>query len=249
MSKLLLVNPKKRKKTMATKKQLAALKKARAALKRKRAASSSTNRRRIKRNPAKRTAATSTRKRVSVNAASRRTKKSPTARLKARRKKNTVTGYYPNPRRRVGIKDGIKNAIDNQLKPAAMQAAGALALDVGMGYFGGYLPAQLNSGMARHATKGVIAMILGYVAANFVGNQTANTMVKGALTVTLHDAGKDTLAQFAPSLPMGYYNPAPVLNYYSSDNGNGGIGYYSNDTGDGYSMGNSIAYDSATIEG
>lgn len=40
-------------------------------------------------------------KKVSVSAKSKATKKAPTARLKKRRAKNTVKGYYPNPTKNV----------------------------------------------------------------------------------------------------------------------------------------------------
>ena len=79
---------------MATAKQLAALKKGRAKLAAKRGKKKTTAKKRkaktVKRKAIKR-------KKVSVNAKSRATGKKPSKRLKARRRKNTVKGCYPNP--------------------------------------------------------------------------------------------------------------------------------------------------------
>ena len=241
MAELMLVNPKprktrgKKKRPMARKKrrtaaQKAATRKLVAFNKRKASA-----KRRTRRNP------------VSVSAPSRATGKRPTKRLQARRKANTRKGYYPNPRRRTRTPRGmIQNIVQKQLQPAAIQASGAIGLDVVYGYFGNFIPAQLNTGMIRHVTKGVVALGIGFVASNFVKNQTANEMAKGALTVTMHDAFKEALQQWMPAIPLGdvgYYNPSPVYNanngvgYFESEAGSGyanGLGYFSQDSGQGY---------------
>ncbi len=193
---------------------------------------------------------TTTRKRVAVKAPSRATGRRPSKRLVRRRTVNTKRGYFPNPsRRRMTLKAGIENAVDNQLKPAAIQAGGALLLDVGYGYFGSYIPDALNTGVARHATKGFIAMTLGYIASNFVANKTANELAKGGLTIVIHDAAKELLAQQMPSLPLNdYYNPAPVVGMgaYVNDNSSG-LGAYVNDGGTGFNQ--SDIYDSSVIDG
>lgn len=238
MAQLMLVNPSKRKpqrkKTMRKKARTPAQKRATAKLVRFNKA-----RRRTTRNPAKRKAPA--RKRVATSAPSRRTGRAPTKRLTARRRRNTVKRYYPNPARRSG-KMTIKNVVDNQIKPAAIQASGALMLDIGYGYLGGYIPAMLNTGMMKHATKGVVAIALGMVASNFMNNTTANKLALGAMTVTFHDALKEAMTTFMPAIPMGeagYYNPSPVYNsplgYYSGDSGDG-MGYYSDDSGDGFGV-------------
>lgn len=251
MAQLMLVNPSKRKpqrkKKMATRKRRTP-----AQLRNdKRLGRMAKARARVKRNPvAKRKAPA--RKRVAVSAPSRRTGKTPTKRLVARRRRrNTVKSYFPNPSRRSG-KMTIKNVVNNQIRPAAIQAGGALLLDVGYGYFGSYIPAMFNTGMLKHATKGVIAVGLGMVASNFMRNDTANKLALGAMTVTFHDAMKEAMTTFMPAIPMGeagYFNPAPVYNsplgYYSGDSGDG-MGYYSDDSGDGFGS-NQQPFDTSDI--
>lgn len=248
MAELMLVNPRKRKrakKKMATRRRRTPAQKAATrklvALNRRRATA--------KRNPAKRR-----RKRpigTRQYAKSQRTKRTPTTRLRARRRKNRVRGYYPNPRRRARTGRGmVQNIINRQLQPAAIQASGAIGLDVIYGYFGNFIPAQLNTGMMRHVTKGVVALGMGFVVSNFVKNATANEMSKGALTVVMHDAFKEALQQFMPAIPLGdvgYYNPSPVyeptsqnmnMGYFQAQPGSGysqnALGYFSTDTGSGY---------------
>lgn len=209
---------------------------------------------RMKSNPAKRRKRPVGTKQYKQSQRTRRTTRgtltrTPSARLRARRRKNRVRGYYPNPRRRTNM---VQNIINRQLQPAAIQAGGALGLDVIMGYFGNFIPAQFNQGMMRHVTKGVVALGMGFVVSNFVRNQTANEMSKGALTVVMHDAFKEALQQWMPAIPlgcdtadMGYYNPSPVyqpsadgMGYFSTGAGSGyaphSLGYFSQDTGSGY---------------
>ena len=221
---------------------------------------------RMKTNPAKKTR----RKRpigTRQYAKSMATRRTPTTRLRARRRKNRVRGYYPNPRRRTNM---IQNIISRQLQPAAIQAGGALGLDVIMGYFGNFIPAQLNQGMMRHVTKGVVALGMGFVVSNFVRNATANEMSKGALTVVMHDAFREALQQWMPAIPlgycdsdMGYYNPSPVyeptsqnmnMGYFQTGAGSGyaphTLGYFSQDTGSGYGRvraGENDLFDTADI--
>jgi len=240
MSQLLLINPRKRKKVMARKKaRTPAQKRAtRKLVARNRALA------RARHNP------------IKVTARSRRTGRTPTKRLKARRSTNKIPGYYPNPRRRRAVNTAkltVKNAMNQVVKPAAIQASGALLLDVGYGYFGHLIPSAMNNGMLKHATKGLIAVGLGMVAGNFISNKTAKAMAEGAMTVTIHDAMKEAVGSFAPSIPLGdagYYNPSPVYNdmgYYSNDTGQGfadaSLGYFSEDAGQGYNQ----PFDTSTI--
>lgn len=184
--------------------------------------------------------------------------KRPSARLVRRRKKNNVRGYYPNPRRRTA-RGMAQRIIRNQLQPAAVQAGGALLLDIGYGYFGSYIPAQFNTGMLRHATKGVIAIGLGWVAQNFMRNETANQLATGALTITMHDAMKEMMANFMPNIPLGdvgYWNASPVypaegMGYFQPQSQSGysdrALGYFSSDTGKGYRYAESEAFDTSDI--
>lgn len=147
-----------------------------------------------------------------------------------RKRKSTASRTRSKPRRKVAKRrasssrsvrrvrrnpiggGGIVNrTIERQLKPAAIQAAGALGVDVAFGYLGGYLPAQFSTGMLRHLTKGIGAVLLSTIAANFVRSSTANEIAKGSLTVTIHGALTEAAQQFAPAVPLGYFSPAPVL--------------------------------------
>jgi len=251
MATLMLVNPRKRgKKKMATRKrrtpaQIRATKKLVAF-----------NKRRGRKAPARKRK-TPTRRKVAVTALSRTTRRKPTARLKARRRKNIshkMRGYYPNPSRR-SAKMSIKNVINQQIKPAAIQASGALVLDVGYGYLGGYIPDMLNTGMVKHATKGVVAIALGMIASNFVKNASVNQMVLGAMTVTMHDAMKEALQTYAPSVPMGYYSPSPTygdMGYIESNAGSAytdtNLGYFESNPGTAYGT-QSETFDTSAIEG
>lgn len=155
-------------------------------------------------------------KRRRKKSAARKVASNPKKRRSSRKRKASASGrkrrsisFRRNPLR---IGGGMVNrVINNQLKPAAIQAGGALAVDVAFGYLGGYLPPALSSGMLRHVTKAAGAILLSTVAANVIKSSTANEMAKGALTVVLHDVGKELAAQFAPSLPLSYYGSSPVL--------------------------------------
>lgn len=244
MATLMLVNPSKRKtrgkKKMATKRRTAAQKRATKRL---------VAFNKARRKPAKRKAPA---KRKSITRVSAKTKRKPTKRLVSRRRRNTHKGYFPNPRKRMASrkKNMVANIIDKQLKPAAIQASGALMLDVGYGYLGSYIPDMLNTGMIKHATKGVVAIALGFIASNFIKGSTANELAKGAMTVTMHDAMKEALNTYAPMVPLGYYNASPVMSdqmgYYSADAGSGGLGYYSSDTGTGFEQETEV-FDTADI--
>lgn len=243
MAELMLVNPKKRK--TRGKKKMAARKKRRTpaqkAATRKLVAY---NKRR--RNPARRkrrtTAAAPARRRralSTMSAAKRR-------RAPVRRRTTTTRRVY---RRNPTRKTMMQNIMTKQIQPAAIQASGAIGLDIVYGYFGQFIPAQLNTGMLRHVTKGVAALGLGFVASNFMRNTTANEMAKGALTVTMHGAFKEALQQFMPAIPLGmdtaelgYYNASPV---YEPQSQNMNMGYFQSNAGAGYAPhanGNSLGY-------
>lgn len=259
MPQLMLVNPRKRKAKRGKKKIMARRKTRTAAQKRATKKLIAFNRRRKR-------AATPTRRRrraapakVKPYARSRRAPhRRPTARLVRRRKKNNVRGYYPNPRRRTA-RGMAQRIMRQQVQPAAIQASGALLLDIGYGYFGSYIPAQFNTGMLRHATKGVIAIGLGYLASNFVRNETANQLATGALTITMHDAMKELVGQFMPNIPLGdvgYWNASPVypaegMGYFQPQSQSGyserALGYFSSDSGKGYRHSEQEMFDTADI--
>lgn len=150
-------------------------------------------------NPSKR------RKSARKKSVSKRRKSSGSSRRRASRRKSLT--FRSNP---IRVRGMMSRVVDQQLMPAAKQAAGALAVDVVFGYIGSYLPAQLSTGALRHMTKAAGAIVLSAVAANFVKSSTANEMAKGALTVTIHDAAKELLASAVPGVPLGFYTSGVV---------------------------------------
>lgn len=133
-------------------------------------------------------------------------------RRSGKRKKSagkSVVRYKRNP---INIKPKqlMKRAIDQQLKPAAVGAAGALAVDAAFGVAGNYLPDVLTTGAGRHLTKGVGAVLLSVIAANFVKNETANELARGSMTVVLHDAARELIEEKFPGVALGYINSSFV---------------------------------------
>lgn len=140
-------------------------------------------------------------------------RKSPTKRRASRRRKSSskTLKFKRNPSPR-GM---LNNVIERQVKPAAIQAAGALGLDIIYGYLSRYIPVNFTGGALRHFTKGLAAVAISAVASNLkvVKASTLNDAAKGALTVVMHDAGKELIGQFAPQLPLsgvGYYSSAMI---------------------------------------
>lgn len=114
---------------------------------------------------------------------------------------------------------GVKSA----LMPAAIGAAGGVALDVAYGYLGSYLPASLQTGMAASAVKLAAAFGLGMVATKVLGAEKGRAVTIGAVTVQLYGLLKSTLASAAPSVPglagFGAYIASPGMS---------GLGYGAN---------------------
>lgn len=163
--------------------------------------------RRTRRKPAPRK--TTRRTTVARKAAPRR--KSNPARRRTTMRRRT---YKRNPAR---MRFNMRRIVEAQLKPALMGAVGAVGIDMLYGnLMANFLPAQLTTGMGRHATKGAIAVGASVVVGGFMGSKRANEMAVGSLTVTMRDAIREFLATAAPTLPlgdydgMGYYSPGMV---------------------------------------
>lgn len=94
--------------------------------------------------------------------------------------------------------------VADQLKPAAIGAAGAIVNDVIVGALAKKLPASLQTGMVKHATKAAIAVAAGMVAQKAgVGRAVARQATVGALTCVLYGIGRDALKKAAPSVQLG----------------------------------------------
>jgi hypothetical protein len=132
-------------------------------------------------------------------------------------------------RRSNPIKFNVNTIMKNTVMPSATAAGGALAVDLLLGYIP--LPAMLKTGPARHLVKGVAAIGMGILAANFVRPRTAELFATGAMTVAMYGAGKEMIGKFAPNIQLGgefdefdldslgYMSPGMVVD-------EGSMGYY-----------------------
>jgi len=150
-------------------------------------------------------------------------RKSPVARRKKtyRRKRN--------PARR----GGFGRIVQDTLMPSAVAAGGAIGLDVLMAYLP--VPETLKTGPMRHVASGVGAIGMGMLASMFLKPKTAELITTGAMTVVMHNAGKEMVQRFAPNIQLAscddeyddlaYVSPGmPVgeyLNEYVDDDGMG----------------------------
>ena len=142
-------------------------------------------------NPRKRKTRRKARKTVAAKPRRRVTRKTVARRSPARRI----------ARRRNPIAKG--NLLNDAIIPAATGAAGAVGLDVAMGYIP--LPDALKTGPARHLVKGAAAIGLGMLASLVTKKSTAKALANGALTVTMHGAMQEAMQRFAPGVQMGQY--------------------------------------------
>lgn len=100
--------------------------------------------------------------------------------------------------------------ITSQLMPAAYGAAGAVALDVALGYIP--LPVMFQTGYGKHGARIVGALGIGWLARKFLGSK-GNAVAAGALTVAMYSLVKDVVVQFAPSVKgLGDYEEIAIDN-------------------------------------
>ena len=119
----------------------------------------------------------------------------------AKRRRNPVKAIARRVKRR---RNPIAGKMDlmASVKSAAYSAAGALVLDVAYAYLP--VPSQFKSGNMLHVGKIAVAFGLGLIAQKMgiIKGAMGRQMVEGAMTVTLHDAGKGFLASAAPSIRL-----------------------------------------------
>src|SRR5579872_181621 len=101
---------------------------------------------------------------------------------------------------------------------AAWIGAGAVGTEIAMGYIPG-IPASFKTGVTRHVTKGVVALVAGWALAKFVNRKAGESFALGGLTIAIHDALKQGLVTAVPSMQFGSYLPRV--------RGTPGIGYVS----------------------
>lgn len=120
-------------------------------------------------------------------------------RAKARRPE-TVIKYRRNP-----LPARAKGIVAENIKPAAIGAAGALALDVIVAKLP--IPASLKTGPASYAARAVGAIALGMIAEKVgkLKHEHAVSLARGGLTVVMHDAGKALMRAQFPALALAAY--------------------------------------------
>lgn len=151
-----------------------------------------------------------------------------------RRRRRNPASYSSNPirrrrrrvarRRRNPLRIPRGGKIMGMFAPAATAAAGALMLDVLMGYATPYLPANFVAGPMKVVAKSAGAIAMSWVAGKIVSQSTARALGVGALTVVFHDLMKQLVSSAAPTLKMdgiGYYSPGYPAGGYLD-----GVGVY-----------------------
>jgi hypothetical protein len=87
------------------------------------------------------------------------------------------------------------------LVPAAVGAAGGMALDVAWNYLSPYIPTQLTSSTyLTSATKIAAAFGLGLIARKFLGREKGNAVMAGAVTIQIYSAASMALSGTIPGL-------------------------------------------------
>lgn len=170
------------------------------------------------------------RARAAFAAAARARAKNPARGRRARNPVSLASPYTANPRRRrrryarrsnpIGAYRRRSNPINldgimSMMQGAAIQGAGAVAMDVAYSYVAKYLPASMQAGPGQvtlgSAVKAVITAVAGK-ALNKATNGLSMKAAQGALTVQ----ARDIVAGLLPAGTMaglGYMSPAPIANY------------------------------------
>lgn len=190
-----------------------------------------------------------------ANPRRRRRRRNPIAALanprRRRRRRNPIAAFAANPRRRrrrhfanarrrryhrnpIGLsRRGIMSAI----LPAATGAGGAILLDLAMNYIP--IPEQFNTPLYKGLARVAGAFGIGYAAGFVTSKRNAQMITLGALTVVAYGVLRDLVVQNFPqlglsgitdydmsNLSLGYVNPAPMVTGAS-----GGVGAYMRSNG------------------
>ena len=170
-------------------------------------------------NPAKRRTRRKTRRKT--NTAARR----PTRRRSRTTGRTTAAARITARRRRnpISRKVTVNSVVNDRLMPAFTAGAGALSLDIIMGYLP--LPPAMSTGPVKYLVKGLGAIGLGMAAAMVVKPKTAHELSQGALTVVAHDALREMTQRFAPNVALNAYG-SDVMGYYNAGYPMNGMGFY-----------------------
>ena len=127
--------------------------------------------------------------------------------MKAKNGKKTTVTYKRNPiSKNASVQRGKGMLVEN-LKPAALGAGAALAFDIVWGKMS-FIPASLRAGNLKYPVKLLGALALGVAAEKFLPKEHqkhVTTLVRGPLTVIMHDAAKEFMQSKYPSLALAAY--------------------------------------------
>jgi hypothetical protein len=158
----------------------------------------------------------------------------PVATRRSRRRRVSVG--RKRSRRRMGLGGGGGRAfsvagIMRDIVPAGIGAAGALGVDIAMGYIRPMLPAGFSGPMIDPLIKIGGAIGVGYVAGQVMGRRFGEQVTAGALTVAMYDIIKGFVRQAAPGLvseyvgeyddQIGWISPAEQVGEYVGEYSNG----------------------------
>lgn len=146
----------------------------------------------------------------------RRRVKNPRSHRRHRRHRNPIMRRRHRRHRNPLSMSGIKGV----LLPAAIGAAGGLALDVAYNYLAPYVPASLTSSPYMVAAVKIAAAFgIGMVAKKFLGSDKGNAVMAGAVTIQIYSALSFALAGTLPGLSgIGAYLPGSSMNGLGSPN-------------------------------
>ncbi len=116
-----------------------------------------------------------------------------TRKRRSTKRQATAAGRVLRYRRRKNPVGGIGGFVKGALIPSAVGGAGALALDLAMNMLP--LPATLKTGTMRPVVRVAGAIGLGMLASKVASRQVGGQVAAGALTVTLYDLARSTLAK------------------------------------------------------
>lgn len=161
-------------------------------------------------------------------------------RVTLRRRKRAT--YMSNPRKRYrrNPASGFRpmSFINQTLMPAAIGGAGALGLDLLMGFIP--LPAAMKTGPMRPIIRIVGAIGIGMIAGMVTNKRLGEQVGAGAMTVVLYDTLKGFMRTAMPNVNLGdietdypqmeYLSPAPQVDdlsaYVESNNVGENVGEY-----------------------
>lgn len=138
----------------------------------------------------------------------------PAPRRRRRRSAPVMATYRRSSRRRTNPIS--MTGIVQMLQGAAIQGAGAVAVDVAYAYVAKYLPANMQAGPGQVSLGSAVKAVLTAFAGKALSKHTRGLSIKaaqGALTVQARDIVAGLLPAGTVTNGLGFAVPAPVVNY------------------------------------